>query len=148
MSSSLQRVDLYHKIIHAGDVSGYTYFRHIKKSENLEYRKTISRKIWQGFLLAGLLLYQLFLAIQCTRALRDDSVDSKQFIGMLYVAVVNVMLSINHYTQKFQGWEYVRLMNSFRAFISVQKSNSKYKAVTKSMVNVMLDNFVIYSRRW
>ena len=146
--SSVQREDLYFKIIQAGDICGYTFFRNIKQSAALEYRKTISRQIWQGVLLVGLLLYQLFVAIQCIRAMTDDTVDSKQFIGMLYVAVVNVMLSINHYTQKFQGWEYVRLMNSFRAFISVQKSNSKYKAVTKSMVNVMLDNFVIYSRRW
>lgn len=52
------KVDLFYKIIHAGDVCGYTLFRvvKLKVSTTLEYRNSIWKTTWQGFLLTGLLL--------------------------------------------------------------------------------------------
>lgn len=77
--------------------------------------------------------------MQWYRAFTDKIADSTRQNSTLYITLITVLLSVNHYLQTFLGREYVRLMNSLTAFVTAQELQSKYKFVTNYTVHVTLE---------
>ena len=119
----------YGKIIRQGHLCGFTPFSWT--GSRIQYGESSPRKIWQAFLIFGLVLYQLFLCFQCWTVLVSKEAGTRQKIGMLYATLVTILISINQYVQIFHDQEYARLMNGFRAFVSAQKLRGEQTSKTK-----------------